>query len=358
MQNNKTYIIAEAGVNHNGDVGLAHQLLDKAFQAAADCIKFQTFKSDLLCSESAGLADYQNKNTAFSSQKEMLKTLELPFSAHFELQEEAKNKKLDFLSTPFDLVSLRFLVDDLGLKRIKVSSGDLTNLLLLYEAAYKDVDVIISTGMARLGDIELALASLAWGYKKLDHPKSTDQLIEILSDDSIYDLLANKVKILHCTSSYPANFRDINLQSICTLQRAFNCSIGYSDHTIGIEASIAAVALGAEIIEKHFTLDKTMEGPDHKASLDFLELKEMITSIRNVELALGYTKKHRLSIEQDIFEKAQKRVLASSRISKGQLLSAENLVMKRNSNGQLASNIWNIIGKKSDKDYKKDEAVI
>jgi len=357
MQKSKTYIIAEAGVNHNGNEKIALALLEKAYEAGADCIKYQTFKADLLCNQSTTLAEYQARNTRYAFQVDMLQALELPYEMHFTLKQEAENKKIDFLSTPFDFVSLQFLTEDLGLKTLKISSADLSNTLLLYKSAYQQVKIILSTGMARLGDIELALASLAWGYNKLKYPKSVQELLGILEDRSTYRFLSDKVCILHCTSSYPASMEDINLTVIETLKTAFQCKVGYSDHSLGTEVPIAAIALGAEIIEKHFTLDKKMEGPDHAASLDCHELTYMVKSIRNIEKALGTSWKYRLKIEREVYDKTHKRILAAETIRKGQEICLDNLMMKRNTIGITANNLWDVIGRVAEKDYEKGDPI-
>jgi N-acetylneuraminate synthase len=355
MKNDKTYIIAEAGVNHNGSAELAFNLLSAAVDCKADCIKFQTFNADLLCSRSNALADYQARNTHFMSQQEMLRALELPKEVHFDLMEEARIKKIDFLSTPFDLASLEFLTNQLGLKLIKISSGDLLNSPLLIMAAQSQVSVILSTGMARLGDIEIALASLAWGYTQKGYPRSKVEMLEILQDRNIYKILMEKVSILHCTSSYPADFEHVNLTAMSTLKQAFNLKTGYSDHTLGIEVAIAAVALGAKILEKHFTLNKSMEGPDHKASLSSQELGDMVTSIRHVEKALGLPFKYRVSTENEVFDKVQKKVLAVKNIKKGEIITLDNTIFKRHQTGKLAYEVWDLLGKPALREYVEEE---
>jgi N-acetylneuraminate synthase len=357
MANKKTYIIAEVGVNHNGNKDLAFKLLDEVEKSGADCVKFQTFKADYLCEKTTLLADYQQQNTDYKSQYDMLKTLELPHDVHFDLKKEAARKNIDFLSTPFDQISLNFLVEELGLGKLKISSGDISNSYFLYNVALKEVDLIVSTGMASMADIELGLASLLWGYTKLPYPKSKNELLEILIDNELYDILRKKVSILHCTSTYPTFFEDVNLRAIQTIKNSFGLRAGYSDHSLGIEVPIAAVALGAEIIEKHFTLDKTMEGPDHKASLDPRELQEMVTSIRNIEKALGNKRKYMQSSEIDVKKKAQKRLVASKAIKIGEKLSLDNILVIRNNDGIYANEIWDVLGTISIKNYDAGDGI-
>ncbi len=355
MQSNKTYIIAEAGVNHNGSVEVAHKLLQVAADCGADCVKFQTFKAELLCSRSTSVVEYQGKNTNFSSQQELLRSLELPKEAHYDLLKEAKKRNIEFLSTPFDIQSLDFLINELGLNRIKISSGDLLNSLLLVRAAQSQVNVILSSGMACLGDIEIALASLVWGYTQKNYPQSLAQMLEILQDRSMHALLQQKVTLLHCTSAYPAPFEDINLGAMKTLKQAFGLTTGYSDHTMGIEVSIAAVAMGAQVIEKHFTMDQQMDGPDHKASLSPIQLGDMITAIRNIEKAAGSSFKYRSAVENEIFHKVQKKILANKAIRKGDIISTEHISLKRNESGRIAYDIWDVLGRHSLVDYKEED---
>ena len=263
-----TTIIAEAGVNHNGSLEIAKRLIDHAVDAGADIIKFQTFKADKLCSSHLPLAEYQSNNiTGINSQLEMLRRLELSEEMHIELLEYCTSKHIEFLSTPFGVDSVEFLTK-LPVKRWKIPSGEIDNVQLLKAVANTNKPIILSTGMANLDDIEFAINTI-----------------------NKFSPGVTKISLLHCTTEYPAPFSEINLRSIPFMSERFNLPIGYSDHTEGIEASIAACALGAKIIEKHFTLDKMMEGPDHKASIEPVELKKLVDSIRNITISLGDSKK-------------------------------------------------------------------
>jgi len=282
------YIIAEAGVNHNGSLDMALQLVDAAASTGADAVKFQTFRADRLVKRDAPKAEYQKQTTGTDeSQYEMLQRLELPREAHFALLDRCAARGIDFLSTPFDEESLDFLADELGLKTIKLGSGEVTNGPLLLRAARKGVSVILSTGMSTLGEVETALSCLAFGYTKVDESPSLEAFLATYASDEGREALSRRVTLLHCTTEYPAPFEDVNLRSMLTMERAFALPVGYSDHTEGIAVSVAAVALGASVIEKHFTLDRALPGPDHRASLEPGKLAEMVRSVRQVESALG-----------------------------------------------------------------------
>ncbi|MBM9547649.1 N-acetylneuraminate synthase, partial [Leptospira sp. 201903074] len=296
--NNQTLIIAEAGVNHNGDLKLAHQLIDIACEAGVDIVKFQTFRAEALVTESAKKAEYQAASTdPEESQYSMLKKLEISPSAHKELIDHCFDKNIEFLSTAFDLESLDFLTT-LNLKRFKIPSGEITNLPYLEAIGKLGKPVILSTGMANLGEIEEAILVLE-------------------SSGLPRDLLT----VLHCTTEYPTPFSDVNLLALQSIKNAFGVSVGYSDHTSGIEISLAAVALGATVIEKHFTLDKNLPGPDHKASLDPTELKQLVAGIRNIELALGDGIKRPTASEIKNIPIARKSIIANSLIKKGDVFS-------------------------------------
>ena len=328
----RTYIIAEAGVNHNGNINIAKELIVKASEAGADAIKFQTFRAKELVSATAKMADYQKKNTGKSEgQLEMLERLELSFDDFIELKKFSENNGIDFLSTPFDLKSLDFLVS-LSLRYLKIPSGEITNKPYLLRIANSGIPIILSTGMSDLEEVKAAL-KLFEGYPK------------------------NNITILHCTTEYPAPFREINLRAMQTIKETFGYSVGYSDHTRGIEASIAAVALGATIIEKHFTLDKGMEGPDHAASADVRELKGLINSIRNIEMALGDGRKSPSDSEIKNIEIVRKSIVASRDIVAGEVFSEDNLGVKRPGDG-ISPMKWNeIIGRNAIRNFKKDEKI-
>ncbi|HED6595011.1 N,N'-diacetyllegionaminate synthase [Campylobacter coli] len=330
----KALIIAEAGVNHNGDLNLAKKLIEVAAKSGADFVKFQSFKAELCVSKNAKKAAYQLKTTAKDeSQLEMIKKLELDFNAHQLLISHAKQCGIAFLSTPFDLESIE-LLDDLGLEVFKIPSGEITNLPYLKKIAKLNKKIILSTGMSNLGEIEAALEILCQGGTQR----------------------AN-ITLLHCTTEYPAPFDEVNLKAMQTLKNAFNLDVGYSDHTKGIHISLAAVALGASVIEKHFTLDKNMPGPDHKASLEPDELQELCTKIREIESALGDGIKQASKSERKNIEIARKSLVAKRKIKKGEIFSEENLTTKRPASGISAMRYDEYLGKKASKDYEEDELI-
>ena len=328
------FVIAEAGVNHNGSIELAKKLIDVASDAGADAVKFQTFKADKLVSKDAQKANYQKEMTdAQESQYEMIKKLELDIDTHKELIAYCKEKNIMFLSTPFDLDSID-LLNDLGLEIFKIPSGEITNLPYLRHIGSLKKKVILSTGMADIGEIEDALDVLVEaGTKKED------------------------ITVLHANTMYPTPMEDVNLKAMVTIGQTFNVAFGYSDHTLGIEVDIAAVAMGASCIEKHFTLDKTMEGPDHKASLEPDELKAMVKAIRNIEVALGSSIKKPSPSEKPNIQVARKSIVASNPIKKGEILSEENLAIKRPGNGISPMRWDEIIGSIAQKDYDVDELI-
>ncbi len=332
-----TLIIAEAGVNHNGDLNTAKKLIDAAADAGADFVKFQTFKADKLVSKSAQKAAYQktNMNDGDDSQYAMLKRLELDETAHHTLFAWCKQKGIKFLSTGFDGESIRFL-EKLGMEVWKIPSGELTNLPYLEIMAAKPQPIILSTGMATMKEIEEALDVLTSKGKPKD-----------------------EISVLHCNTEYPTPMEDVNLKAMVAIQRELGVNVGYSDHTLGIEIPIAAVALGATVIEKHFTLDRNLPGPDHKASLEPGELKAMVKAIRNVELAIGGTglKEPSPSEEKNIVV-ARKSIVASRTIAKGELFSVENLTVKRPGSG-LSPMKWNeVIGQKAKRNFEEDEFIV
>lgn len=328
------FIIAEAGVNHNGSVELAKKLIDVASKAGADAVKFQTFKAEKLVSKNADKAAYQKETTdSQESQFDMIKKLELDLQTHQELLAYCKTKNIMFLSTPFDHESIE-LLDNLGLKIFKVPSGEITNLPYLRKIGELNKQVILSTGMADMGEIEDAL--------------------NILIDAGTSK---NNITILHANTMYPTPMEDVNLKAMLTIGNTFDIAYGYSDHTLGIEIDIAAVAMGASVIEKHFTLDKTMEGPDHKASLEPNELCAMVKGIRNIELALGDGVKKPSKSEMPNMEVARKSIVAAQDIQKGELFTEKNLTVKRPGNGISPMQWDRIIGTQAQKDYTKDELI-
>ena len=333
--NTKVFIIAEAGVNHNGSVSLAKKLIDVAVIAGVDAVKFQTFKAENLVSKNAKKAEYQkeNMNDGDDSQFNMLKKLELDVDTHNELISYCNSKNIMFLSTPFDHDSIDML-NDLKLPIFKIPSGEITNLPYLRHIGSLKKEVILSTGMADIGEIEDAL----------------DVLIKA-------GTLKENITVLHANTMYPTPMTDVNLRAMQTIGSTFDVAFGYSDHTLGIEVDIGAVAMGASCIEKHFTLDNTMEGPDHKASLEPNELKAMVKGIRNIELALGSSIKKPSPSETPNIKVARKSIVASGEIKKGEILSEDNLSIKRPANGINPMRWDEIIGSVASKDYIEDELI-
>lgn len=328
------FIIAEAGVNHNGSIELAKKLIDVASEAGADAVKFQTFKADKLVSKTAQKADYQKQTTdAAESQYDMIKKLELDEAAHHELIAYCKSKNILFLSTPFDHESID-LLDKLGMEIFKIPSGEITNLPYLRHIGSLNKQVILSTGMADLGEIEDALDVLMAAGTAKEH-----------------------ITVLHATTEYPCPIDEVNLRAMQTIAGAFAVKAGYSDHTNGIEIPIAAVAMGATVIEKHFTLDKTMEGPDHKASLEPDELIAMVKAIRNIEKALGNGIKKPSPSEAKNMPVARKSIVAARPIQKGETLSSDNLTIKRPGNGISPMRWDEIAGTVALKNYAEDELI-
>lgn len=353
-----SFIIAEAGVNHNGDIDMAKQLIKEAAAAGADAVKFQTFKAESLVSDAAPKAEYQLKNTdSNESQKEMLAKLELPLDMYFELIKLCNKNHIQFMSTPFDMESLHFLVDECNLQVIKIPSGELTNAPFLLEVAKTGRKVLLSTGMSSIGEVESALEILAYGYLHKDRPLQKSDLRKAYFEAQSGGLLSNRISLLHCTTQYPASMEAVNLRCIDTMRQAFNLKVGYSDHTAGDEIALAAVARGATIIEKHFTLDKSLSGPDHKASLNPAEFKAMVKSIRNIERAMGNGLKIPQKEEVDNIVVVRKSIVASRDIKKGELFSEKNITTKRPGNGISPMQYWDILGKRSEKDYKKDDLI-
>ena len=325
---NRVFIIAEAGVNHNGDINLAKKLIDVAAKAGADAVKFQTFKTQNLVSKNAQKASYQNE-----SQFEMIKKLELDENTHKELITYCKQKDITFLSTPFDSDSIK-LLDELGLSTFKIPSGEITNLPYLRQIGGLNKKIILSTGMANLGEVEAAIETLVKSGTKREN-----------------------ISLLHANTQYPTPMEDVNLKAMITLKNAFGLEVGYSDHTLGIEVGLAAVAMGAKIIEKHFTLDKSLPGPDHKASLEPDELAAMVRAIRNIELALGDGLKHFSKSESENIKIARKSIVAKRDIKKGEIFSEQNICVKRPGDGINPMRWDEGIGQISQKNYKQDERI-
>lgn len=355
---NYVYIIAEAGVNHNGSLEMAIELIDVAVNAGADAVKFQTFKTEKSISKNAPKADYQIKNTKMEeTQYEMVQKLELDEFAHQTLVDYCKQRKIDFLSTPFDIESIELLVNKFQVTRLKIASGEITNAPLLLKAAYSGKPIILSTGMSTLGEIEEALGVLAYGYLNSSEKPSIKAFRNAYYTREGQKALYNKVTLLHCTTEYPALFEDVNLRVMDTLKTAFGLPVGYSDHTEGIAVPIAAVAMGAVVVEKHFTLDKNLPGPDHKASLEPYELKEMVRSIRQVEKALGSSHKLPSPAELKNRDIARKSLVAAKNIKPGDIFSDDNLSVKRPGTGISPMFYWDYLNKMAKKEYKQDEVI-
>ena len=330
----KVFIIAEAGVNHNGSVSLAKQLIDVASEAGADAVKFQTFKAEKLLSKKAQKAAYQKETTdSHESQFDMIKKLELDLEMHKELMNYCKTKNIMFLSTPFDLDSVDML-NDLGLVIFKIPSGEITNLPYLRKIGSLNKRVVLSTGMATMDEVGDALSVLisAGTFKE-------------------------NITVLHANTMYPTPMEDVNLKAMLSIKKKFDVAVGYSDHTLGIEVDIAAVAMGAECIEKHFTLDKKMDGPDHKASLEPFELIAMVKGVRNIELALGDGIKKPSKSETPNIQVARKSIVAATPITKGEIFTEKNITIKRPGNGINPMKWDEVLGTAALKNYFEDEQI-
>ncbi|MFF5996802.1 N-acetylneuraminate synthase [Lysinibacillus sp. KU-BSD001] len=353
-----TYIIAEAGVNHNGSFEMAKKLVDVAKEAGADAVKFQTFKAENLVTKTAKQADYQVENLKqATSQYDMLKKLELTFEEFTKLQQYCEEKGIEFLSTPFDLESVDFLLEQLAMPTVKIPSGELTNAPFIHYIATKQRPIILSTGMATVDEIHEALAFIAYG---LAYPQ---QDVDIAEVEAFYktltakELLQKYVTVLHCTTQYPAPVYSINLKVMDEMRTTFQVPIGFSDHSEGITIPIGAAAMGATVIEKHFTLDKKMEGPDHVASLNPQELKAMVQGIREIEEALGDGVKEPTTVELQNRQPARKSLVAKKAIRAGEIFSCTNLTVKRPGNGIAPSQYWAYIGKTASKNYEEDAMI-
>ena len=329
----RTLIIAEAGVNHNGDIEIAKDMVQEAKRCGADIIKFQTAKVEMLVSRAAKKADYQSETTdSEENQYEMLKKLLLSFEQFEILNNYCKEKGIIFLSTPFDIESIDFL-NNLNMPFWKIPSGEITNLPYLIKIAESHKPIVLSTGMSTLAEIQDAVKVLR-------------------------DMGGGGITLLHCTTEYPAPYEEVNLKAMKTLHSRFHLPVGYSDHTNGIEIAVAAVALGATVIEKHFTLDKEMKGPDHRASLEPKELADMVKAIRNIEVAMGDGDKKPSESEKKNIDIVRKSIIASHNIVKGEVFTVENITTKRPGNGISPMRWFEVLGQKAIKDFKEDELII
>lgn len=353
----KVYVIAEAGVNHNGRRDLAFSLVDAAAAAGADAVKFQTFEAQKLASKSAPKAAYQKQSTeAAESQLAMLQQLELPRPWHVELQAYAREKGIEFLSTAFDAGSLAFLLE-LNLPLFKIPSGELTNGPLLWQFARTRKPLILSTGMATLSEVEEGLAIVAHALNADAEPATVDEVWRGWSRPGQRDCLRGHVTLLHCTSQYPTPFHEVNLRGMDTLASAFGLDVGYSDHTEGILIPLAAVARGAKVIEKHFTLDRTLPGPDHKASLEPHELKQMVRDIRALEAAFGDGGKAPQASEWDTRQAARQQVVAARPIAVGSVFVRQDLTTARCGRGLPPTALWGLVGQRAGRDFAAGEVI-
>jgi len=356
---NATFIIAEAGVNHNGSPDMALRLVDVAAEAGANAVKFQTFRAEQMVSRHAPKAEYQTRTTASTeSQFEMIRRLELSETDHEALIAHAKSRKIAFLSTPFDVPSLDLLTRRFGLETIKIPSGEITNAPLLLAIARSARRTILSTGMSTLGEVEAALGVLAFGFSEsASATPGREAFVRAFASAAGQQNLRDRVTLLHCTTEYPAPFDEVNLRAMDTLAAAFALPVGYSDHTPGIHIAVAAVARGARVIEKHYTLDRNLPGPDHMASLEPDELRQMVSAIRDVELALGDGVKQPSPSEWKNRDVARKSLVAARAIAAGETFSAENVACKRPGTGRSPMDYWSVLGTKSDAPCEPDEGI-
>ncbi len=355
----RCFVIAEAGVNHNGDPGLATRLVEAAAEAGADAVKFQTFDPAALVRPGAPKARYQEAAGAGGGdQRQMLEALTLPQEAYRDLKSLAEDRGLVFLSTAFDEASLRFLAEELEVDRFKIASGEITNAPLLRAHGLYDRPMLVSTGMASLGEIEFALGVLAHAHLSPDRPPCRrEEVLDALGDETARTWLAARVTLLHCVSDYPAADEILNLRSIPTLKDVFGLPVGYSDHSTGVWAAPAAVALGAEVVEKHFTLTRTLPGPDHRASLEPAALAQMIAGIRTVEKALGRPGKPISEAERATRAVARRGVVAVRAIAAGEPFTAANIAVLRPAEGAEPFAYWQLLGRPAPRAYEAGEPV-
>ncbi len=354
----RAFIIAEAGVNHNGSLDMAIDLIDKAVQAGADAVKFQSFRAASVISTSAPKAEYQKRTTgADETQLDMVRRLEFGAADHWKIRDHCRVRGIEFMSTPFDSTSLRLLVNELNVDTIKIASGEITNAPFLLEIGATGKRLILSTGMSDLGDVEAALGVLAagaMGSMPTPNPDAFRAAYESLEGQVV---LRERVTLLHCTTEYPAPFDQVNLHVMQTLRSAFGLPVGYSDHTRGISVAVAAVALGACVIEKHLTLDRKLPGPDHLASIEPGEFQAMVNAIRETELALGGEVKMATKGERKNRDIARRSLVALKPIRVGEAFSVENLGCKRPGTGASPFDYWSLLGRRAGRDYAADEAV-
>lgn len=355
----KTFIIAEAGVNHNGSIALAHELVDAAVSAGADAVKFQSFIAASIVTAKATKAEYQITNTGTNeSQLEMLQKLELTHPQQRELFDYCQSRGIQFLSTPFDLASLKFLTTDLGLETIKVGSGELTNTPFLYEVARSTKKIILSTGMSTIVEVADTLGVIAFAMTTESNQTPTSiSIVAALASPEGRLAIESRVTLLHCTTDYPTKPSDVNLNAMLTLRDEFGCQVGFSDHSVGVHLAVAAVAMGATIIEKHLTTNRALPGPDHVTSLEPHEFKTLVNQIREVEHALGSGKKNPTAIEIETKRIVGRSLVASRSIKTGEIFTTDNLAIKRPGTGRSPFEYWALLGTKSTRDVAENEII-
>lgn len=353
----QTFVIAEAGVNHNGSLAMALDLVRVAAEAGADAVKFQSFRSEELVSPDVQQCDYQARNAKAATQYEMLRGLELDEAAHLAIAEACRGAGIEFMSTAFDPISLDFLVERTGIRRIKIPSGELTNPVLLLAAARKGLPLIVSTGMADLAEIEAALKIIAFGLVHRNGEPSRQRISDAYAAGEGRTALARNVSLLHCTTAYPTPPEHINLRAMATMAEAFHLPVGLSDHSEGTVVSIAAAALGAVIIEKHFTLDRNLPGPDHAASLKPDELSAMIAGIRAVAHAQGDGRKAPTPVEIDNRSLVRRVLVAARDIAEGEILTTDAIALKRAGDGISAMEMWSHLGQPARRQYRENERI-
>jgi N-acetylneuraminate synthase len=357
MQPHKTFLIAEAGVNHNGSIELAKKLIDAAVMAGADAVKFQSFVASSIVTAGASKAEYQITNTGSKeSQLEMLKKLELSHSQQRELHQYCQRSGIQFLSTPFDNASLNFLTVDLGLETIKVGSGELTNAPFLFEVARLAKNIILSTGMSTVDEVADALGVIAFVMTDSKNP-SVSSFKSALASSEGRKTVTSKVTLLHCTTDYPTVPSDVNLQAMLTLREKFDCQVGFSDHSVGIHLAVAAVAMGATVIEKHLTIDRDLPGPDHKASLEPSEFKNLVDQVRDLENAFGDGIKRPTEVELKNKKIARRSLVALKVIKTGDVFTSENVSIKRPGTGRSPFEYWSLLGTKATSDIAENEVI-
>jgi N-acetylneuraminate synthase len=358
-QSKKTFIIAEAGVNHNGSIELARELVDAAISAGADAIKFQSFIASAIVTADASMAEYQIVNTGSSeSQLKMLQSLELSQQQQRELHDYCQNRGIQFLSTPFDSMSLNFLTKNLGLRTIKVGSGELTNAPFLLEVAQSADKIILSTGMSTIDEVAEALGVIAFAMTAPATAKpSKSSMTSAFESSEGKKAISERVILLHCTTDYPTRPVDVNLKAMLTLGDKFSCQIGFSDHSVGVHLAVAAVAMGATIIEKHLTTSRALPGPDHQASLEPNEFKNLVSQIRELEDALGNGEKFPTEVEIQNKKVARRSIVAAKQIKVGDVFTKDNIVIKRPGTGRSPIDYWSLLDTKATRDIAENEII-